>query len=332
MSKEYRYFTLHKLNNKEIEFGRVKISRESATPIDAAKKLLSSICEYEGLTKNNKLKCKALFYIRETTNGSNKKIYGQYEGSFKKYDKPVIVKLNNGKEIKHKMYAHVFKIKSDKMIIQKGGEFILEKMLIGHNSAVRTVIQLNDGRIVSGSRDGTLMIWDLETGQCVMTLIGHNLGVNTVIQLNDGCIMSGSHDKTLKIWDLVTGQRVMTLIGHNGAVNTVIQLNDGRIVSGSADNTLIVWNNVIQNNVIQIKVPEFKENNNKVFDRINEYIKRFTCCICKKNEANCLLNPCGHVLCSICSRKISNCPICQTEIESVSNINLGSLNSSFNKI
>ena len=96
MSKEFRYFTLYKLNNKIIQFGRVKISSESGKPLDAAKKLLSSICEYEGLTKNNKLKCKAHFYIRETTKQSKKQIFGPYKGSFKKYDKPVSIKLKNG--------------------------------------------------------------------------------------------------------------------------------------------------------------------------------------------------------------------------------------------
>jgi hypothetical protein len=93
---KYRYFTLARLNDKDVEFGRVKVTKKSGSPLDAAKKLLTSICEYEGLTKNNKLKCKAEFYIRETTSGSKKGIYGPYKGSFKKYDKPVIVKLENG--------------------------------------------------------------------------------------------------------------------------------------------------------------------------------------------------------------------------------------------
>jgi hypothetical protein len=110
--KKYRYFTLTRLNDKDIEFGRVKISSKSGSPLDAAKKLLTSICQYEGLLKDKKLQCKAHFYIRETS-GPNKKIYGPYSGSFKKYDKPVIVKLKDGKEIKHKMYPHVVKIKSD---------------------------------------------------------------------------------------------------------------------------------------------------------------------------------------------------------------------------
>ena len=35
IKKKYRNFTLYKLNNKDVEFGRVKISRKSAKPLDA---------------------------------------------------------------------------------------------------------------------------------------------------------------------------------------------------------------------------------------------------------------------------------------------------------
>ena len=39
---------------------------------------------------------------------------------------------------------------------------------------------LSDGRIVSGSQDKTLRIWDLNTGACDTVLKGHN-GVRVLI-------------------------------------------------------------------------------------------------------------------------------------------------------
>jgi hypothetical protein len=154
MVNDYRYFTLHKLDNKVIEFGRVKIS-SSATPLDAAKKLLKSICDYKGLKKNNKLKCKSIYYIRETTKKTNKKIYGPYKGSYKKYDKPVIVKLKDNSIIKHTMYPHVFKIKDkEKLYIQKGGNPSL-KLIAKLPSDIYFIYKLLDGTIlVSTSDDG----------------------------------------------------------------------------------------------------------------------------------------------------------------------------------
>ena len=35
------------------------------------------------------------------------------------------------------------------------------------------VAVLSDGRVVSGSRDNTLKVWDSVSGQCLQTLSGH---------------------------------------------------------------------------------------------------------------------------------------------------------------
>ena len=45
---------------------------------------------------------------------------------------------------------------------------------------VMSVVVLSDGRIVSGSQDKTLRIWDLATGACDMVLEGHE-GVSHIM-------------------------------------------------------------------------------------------------------------------------------------------------------
>ena len=44
--------------------------------------------------------------------------------------------------------------------------------LTGHTDDVNCVAELSDGRIISGSRDQTLKIWDSSSGACVATLAG----------------------------------------------------------------------------------------------------------------------------------------------------------------
>ena len=61
-----------------------------------------------------------IFFIKETTSGSKKKIYGPYKGTFKKYEKPVIVERKDGSKIKHTIYPSVYKLKN-KVTMQKGG-------------------------------------------------------------------------------------------------------------------------------------------------------------------------------------------------------------------
>ena len=81
-----------------------------------------------------------------------------------------------------------------------------------------------DGRrVVSGSCDNTLKVWDVATGECVATLEGHSSAVRceviSVAVFPDGRrVVSASDDKTLKVWDVETGECVATLEGHSSYV------------------------------------------------------------------------------------------------------------------
>ncbi|RYY83393.1 WD40 repeat domain-containing protein, partial [archaeon] len=98
-------------------------------------------------------------------------------------------------------------------------------------------------RIVSGSWDKTIKIWDASSGECVQTLRGHDDSVTSVCISPDGSrIVSGSGDKTIKIWDASSGECVQTLRGHDAYVTSVCISPDGsRIVSGSDDETIKIW-------------------------------------------------------------------------------------------
>ncbi len=113
--------------------------------------------------------------------------------------------------------------------------------LSGHTSSVYCMAVLPDGRIISGSNDKTLRVWDAESGQCLNTLSGHTSYVSCVAVLPDGRIISGSNDETLRVWDTESGQCLKTLNGYSGPVYCVAVLPDGRIISGSYDKTLRVW-------------------------------------------------------------------------------------------
>ena len=81
-----------------------------------------------------------------------------------------------------------------------------------------SVAVLPDGNAISASYDKTLKVWDLKSGQCVMTLQGHTDTVYSVAVLPNGNAISASYDNTLKVWDLKSGQCVMTLQGHTDSV------------------------------------------------------------------------------------------------------------------
>jgi WD40 repeat protein len=95
---------------------------------------------------------------------------------------------------------------------------------------------------ISASSDGTLKVWDLESGAELRTLKGG--GVLAVAVMPDGRrAISGAADGTLKVWDLESGAELRTLTGHTDRVSTVAVTPDGRrAISASSDGTLKVWN------------------------------------------------------------------------------------------
>ncbi|MEA5594244.1 SMEK domain-containing protein [Rivularia sp. UHCC 0363] len=119
------------------------------------------------------------------------------------------------------------------------------RTLSGHSSSVWSVAVTSDGqKLISGSQDGAVKIWNLKSGNLIRTITAHNDSVNTVITSHDGLyIFSGSHDKSIKIWDLNTGDLIRTLTGHHGSINAVVLTPDGsKIISASSDCSLKVWN------------------------------------------------------------------------------------------
>jgi WD40 repeat protein len=72
----------------------------------------------------------------------------------------------------------------------------------GHTGGVFGVAFFPDGRrVVTGSADRTLKIWDARTGRVLRTLKGHAAGIGSVALSPDGCrILTGSQDGTAKLW------------------------------------------------------------------------------------------------------------------------------------
>ncbi|KAB5591588.1 Lissencephaly-1 [Ceratobasidium theobromae] len=100
-------------------------------------------------------------------------------------------------------------------------------------------------RIISGSSDNTIEVWDGQTGKMLLNpLQGHTGSVTSVAFSPDSTrIVSGSDDETIRVWDGQTGKMALDpLQGHTYSVNSVAFSPDGtRIVSGSEDRTIRLW-------------------------------------------------------------------------------------------
>ncbi|PAV22983.1 WD40 domain containing protein [Pyrrhoderma noxium] len=123
--------------------------------------------------------------------------------------------------------------------------------LTGHMDSVDSVAYSPDGtRLVSGSSDRTVRIWNPATGDLLSTLNGHSRQVSSVAYSFDGSrIVSGSNDNTILVWDAQSGQIVCgPITGHDECVLSVCFSPDGmQILSGSWDGTACVWDAITGN-------------------------------------------------------------------------------------
>jgi WD40 repeat protein len=80
--------------------------------------------------------------------------------------------------------------------------------LDAHSHAVRVAVFSPDGsRLVSGSIDQSIRIWDTNTWECLCTLTDHLHYVFALGFTNDGTrLCSGSFAGELRVWDAVAAR------------------------------------------------------------------------------------------------------------------------------
>lgn len=115
--------------------------------------------------------------------------------------------------------------------------------LLGHDGPVNDAVFMPGGRALTGSDDGTLALWDLETGEMLRRFEGHAAKVVDVAVSPDGKVAaSASWDRTVRLWRVADGALIGELKGHTGPVNAVGFSADGKhLYSGSYDGSIRLW-------------------------------------------------------------------------------------------
>jgi len=125
---------------------------------------------------------------------------------------------------------------------------VAKRRLKGHSHYVQDVAISSDGQFaLSGLWDGTLRLWDLNTGVTTRNFYGHTKDVLSVaFSADNRQIVSGSRDKSINLWNTLGQCKfVITEEGHKEWVSCVRfspNLATPLIVSAGWDKMVKVWN------------------------------------------------------------------------------------------
>src|SRR5262249_17294 len=82
----------------------------------------------------------------------------------------------------------------------------------GHDKYLHFVAFSPDGRrLASSSVDGTVKVWDADTGQEIRTLRGHKSWVGRAVFSPDGKLLASGTGTEFKLWDADTLEEVRTV-------------------------------------------------------------------------------------------------------------------------
>lgn len=125
----------------------------------------------------------------------------------------------------------------------------LVRLLIGHDSNILALGFSPDGQLlISGSHDGTAIIWDVDSGSLRHRLAGPSDAgephrIEAVSFSPDGRrAVAGGFDGRLMIWDVASGRPLANLAGHKAQLPAIaISPADGTIASGGSDGEIRLW-------------------------------------------------------------------------------------------
>ncbi|TRX91652.1 hypothetical protein FHL15_007434 [Xylaria flabelliformis] len=124
-----------------------------------------------------------------------------------------------------------------------------------HPRHVITCLQFDDDKIITGSDDMLIHVYDTRTGKLRRRLEGHEGGV-WALQYEGNVLVSGSTDRSVRVWDIEKGLCTQVFYGHTSTVRCLQILmptkilKDGQetmmpakplIITGSRDSQLRVW-------------------------------------------------------------------------------------------
>ena len=108
--------------------------------------------------------------------------------------------------------------------------------LESHTDRVTAVAWLDNHRLVTGSFDKTVRLWNVTEGKVEKSLAAHQDHVLTVAAQSQGSLIaSGGKDRIVKLWDSASADPRKDIASHSKAVYCVAFRPDGKVLASCGE-------------------------------------------------------------------------------------------------
>ena len=121
----------------------------------------------------------------------------------------------------------------------------------GHQTQV-TIIDFAATELVSGDREGTILVWNISTGLILRKLNNCHKQAVRGLRFDATKIISVGNDGLVLLTDISTGEHLQSLHGHEAEV-LAVQYDSREILTLSVDNTVRHWRFPVGNNEAKYK-------------------------------------------------------------------------------
>lgn len=124
-----------------------------------------------------------------------------------------------------------------------------KRTLTGHALPIGVLDFTTDSRkLASGSQDGTVIVWDVETEKPLVTLTGHTGFIKGLRFLEDSkTLISGGNDGTVRLWDIDTRTEQIMKIKLPRFTSALTFSRDGKTIGMEYRSQVRLWNTDTQN-------------------------------------------------------------------------------------
>lgn len=136
--------------------------------------------------------------------------------------------------------------------------FVLERTFQGHTNWVTTVaFSANGQRLLTGSWDKSVKVWDVATGRALSTISSKGGGLQTSALSHDGRLIAAEDaNNNIKIWNSATGDEIRTVKGDRSPwdkswVYSIAFSPDDQLLAAALDNKTVQLWEVTSGSVVQ---------------------------------------------------------------------------------